>query len=123
MAAEYFISRLKGSIVAYDEALAERIRKLLKRRKNITERKMFGGVAFLLNGNTCCGVNEKNLVIRLGEEGTLAALKESPTRPMDFTGKPMKTMVYVAPRGYRADEDLRAWVNKAVAYTKSVPPK
>jgi TfoX/Sxy family transcriptional regulator of competence genes len=109
--------------MAYDERMAERVRKLLKRRKGITERKMFGGLAFLLNGNMCCGIIEKDLMLRLGEEGAAKALKRGHTREMDFTGKPLKTMVYVSAAGYRSDDQLRGWVNQAISFVKTLPTK
>jgi TfoX/Sxy family transcriptional regulator of competence genes len=111
--------------MAYDEALAERIRKTLSRRRGITEKKMFGGLAFLHRGNMCCGVVGKDLVVRLGEEGALRALEKGKgaTREMDFTGRPMKSMVYVGPRGTKTDKRLRDWVDKAVDFAKTIPPK
>ncbi len=109
--------------MAYDEAVAHRVRKVLQSRKDITERKMFGGIAFLLNGNMCCGVIGSDLVLRLGEDGAAQALKERHTSEMDFTGKPLKSMVYVCPAGYRSDADLRTWVKRAVDHVKSLPAK
>ena len=109
--------------MAYDEALAERVRKVLRRRKGITEQKMFGGLAFLLRGNMCCGVIGKNLVLRLGEEGAAEALVEAHTRPMDFTGRPMKTMIYVAPEGCASDEALERWVGDALEFVSTLPAK
>jgi hypothetical protein len=84
---------------------------------------MFGGIAFLLNGNMCCGVVGRKLVLRLGREGSAAALEERHTQPMDFTGKPLKTMVYVTPAGHKPDADLRTWVTRAVRFTRSLPVK
>ena len=109
--------------MAYDEAVAGRVRVVLKRRKGVSERKMFGGIAFMLNGNMCCGVIDKDLVLRLGDERAAAALQERHTREMDFTGKPLKSMVYVAPAGFRSDDDLRAWVKRAVDFVKTLPAK
>src|SRR5262245_7231484 len=107
----------------YDERLAERIRQVLDRRKAVTERKMFGGVAFLLSGNMCCGVIGNLLVVRLGPEDAALALREPHTRPMDFTGRPMKSMLYVASEGMASDEQLRSWVHRALAYAGSLAPK
>lgn len=109
--------------MAFDQALTERIRKVLELRDGITERKMFGGLSFLLNGNMCCGVVDDLLVVRLGEDGAAEALAEPHTRLMDFTGKPMKSMVYVTSDGTRADEALQGWVHRAVAYASSLPAK
>lgn len=109
--------------MAYDEALAERIRDVLGKRKGIAEQKMFGGLAFLRQGNMCCGVLGKNLVLRLGEEGAAEALLEAHTRPMDFTGRPMKTMFYVAPEGHASDEALEQWVGDALKIVSTLPAK
>jgi len=109
--------------MAYDEKLADRLRVVLKRRRGIEEKKMFGGLAFMLNGNMCCGVNQKNLVLRLGKQGAAEALDEPHTREMDFTGRSLKTMIYVRPAGYRRDVNLQRWVARAVDYVKSLPRK
>ena len=85
----------------YDERLADRIRGVLSGRNGVLERRMFGGVAFLLHGNMCCGVVQDLLVLRLGSSGAELALTKPHTREMDFTGKPMKGMVYVEPDGFR----------------------
>ena len=107
----------------YNEDLAARTRALLKRRKGITERKMFGGVAFMANGHMCCGVSADYLMLRLGNAGAGTALRDAHTRPMDFTGKPLKIMVYVESAGYESDDDLRSWVERALKFAKSLPPK
>ena len=109
--------------MAYNEKAAERLRNALKRRRGISERKMFGGLAFLLNGNMCCGVVDKNIVLRLGKEGAEQALRERHTCEMDFTGTPLASMVYLRPPGYKTDEDLKSWVKRAVDFTKTLPPK
>jgi TfoX/Sxy family transcriptional regulator of competence genes len=109
--------------MAYSETLAQRIREALGKRKGVTERKMFGGLAFLVNGNMCCGVNGDRLMLRLGEEGAAEALGGPHVRPMDFTGKPMKSMVYVEPAGVASDEALRKWVGQAAAFASSLPAK
>ena len=109
--------------MAYDDELAERIRIVLNRRRGVTEKKMFGGLAFLLNGNMCCGVIKKDLVLRLGEGGAAKALGKPYAREMDFTGKPLKSMVYISPAGYRTEAQLRRWVAEGVDYVKSLPSK
>ena len=109
--------------MAYDETVAERIRKFFKRRRGVSERKMFGGLCFLLNGNMCCGVNGNNVVLRLGKEGSEEALGERHTKLMDFTGTPLSSMVYLTPAGYRSDEDLDAWLRRAIDFTKTLPKK
>jgi TfoX/Sxy family transcriptional regulator of competence genes len=100
--------------MAYDEALAERIRTALRGRDDVAERKMFGGIAFMVAGHMACGVINDDLMVRLGSDPDQAALAEPHTRPMDFTGRPMRGMVYVAPAGVATDADLARWVDRAV---------
>ena len=109
--------------MAYDAVLAERIRNVLSHRKGLTERKMFGGVAFMLRGNMCCGVLKDELILRLGPDLGDKALAESRTREFDFTGRPMRGMVVVEAEGIARDEDLRQWVLRAIDFAKTLPPK
>ena len=109
--------------MAYDEHLAERIRDALATTDNVTERKMFGGLAFLVGGHMTCGIVGGDLMLHPGEDDADAALDEPHTRPMDFTGKPMRSMVYVKPGGIATDGALRRWVNRATAHTRTLPPK
>lgn len=95
--------------MAYDELLAERVRQLLK-GPSVTERKMFGGLAFLVSGRMCCGVQGSDLMARLPGEVYAAALRKAHVRPMDFTGRPLKGFVYVSAEGIRTTAALRAWV-------------
>ena len=109
--------------MAYNEAIAERIRKLLARRKGLAERKMFGGIAFMLNGNMCCGVVDDRIVLRLGKEGSEAALKEPHVKVMDFTGRPIRSMVYLGSGGYAREAELKQWLDRSVKFTSSLPKK
>ena len=109
--------------MAYDDKLAERIRSVLKRRRDFAEKKMFGGLAFLHNGNMCCGVIKKDLVLRLGKDGVTKALDKPYAREMDFTGKVLKSMVYIGPAGYRTEAQLLRWVAQGVDYVKALPSK
>ena len=109
--------------MAYDERLAERVRTMLKRRSGVSERKMFGGICFMINGNMCCGIDSRDLMLRLGKDGVTAALEEPHARPFDITGKPMKTMCMVSPKGHQGDEALKAWLSRAITYARSLPPK
>ena len=84
---------------------------------------MFGGLAFMLRGYMCCGVLKDELVLRLGPEGAEQARREPHTREMDFTGKPMKSMVIVRPAGCASDEALGDWVRRAADFAASLPPK
>jgi len=106
-----------------DPVLAERVRDLLKRRKGVREQKMFGGVAFMVNGNMACGVSNEDLCLRLGKEGAAEALKARGVRPMNFTGKVISTMVFVSADVLNADESLKRWVEKGVKFARTLEPK
>ncbi len=108
--------------MAYDENLADRVRALLEAEAGFSERKMFGGIAFMLDGHMCCGVVDSDLMLRLGPDGADAALEHPHVRPMDFTGRPMSSMVFVAPEGLQG-VSLRAWVEQAATFARSLPPK
>jgi len=109
--------------MAYDEALADRIRDALGARDGVSERKMFGGIAFMVGGNMAVGVIGEDLMVRLDPADAERALTEPHARLMDFTGKPMKGMIYVDPAGTEADEDLSAWVEAGADFAASLPPK
>lgn len=109
--------------MAYDESLAERVRATLAERDGVTERKMFGGLAFMLHGNMCCGVLGDELMLRLGPEAAERALGEPHVREMDFTGRPMTGMVFVEAAGLAGEEALERWVDGAVGYASALPPK
>ena len=109
--------------MAYDGELAERVRKALAGREGFTERKMFGGISFMLRGNMCCGVEKDQLMVRVGPERYEEALARPHARPMDFTGRPMRGMVYVGPGGCDSDEALAAWVKRGADFAASLPPK
>ena len=109
--------------MAYDEKLAGRVRTLLAKRKGLTEKKMFGGLAFLLGGRMCCGVLKDDLMVRIGPERYAAALARPHVRPMDFTGKPLSGFVYVSPRGIKTGAALAKWLRAASEYAASLPAK
>jgi TfoX/Sxy family transcriptional regulator of competence genes len=108
--------------VAYDETLADRIRSVVAGESGVTERKMFGGLAFMREGHMFCGVVGEELMLRLGAEGADAALERPGVRVMDFTGRPMTGMVYVAPTALRGSA-LGDWVGQGVAFVRTLPPK
>jgi TfoX/Sxy family transcriptional regulator of competence genes len=108
--------------VAYDEKLADRVRDILAGDPALSERKMFGGLAFMLDGNMCCGIVDDRLMLRLGADLAEQALERTHVHPMDFTGRPMTGMVYVAPEGARG-EALRCWVEQAADFARTLPPK
>ena len=109
--------------MAFDDHLADRIREALRDVPDVREQRMFGGLAFLVAGNMACGIVGDELMLRLGEPGADAALDEPHVRPMDFTGRPMRTMVYVDPAGIASPNALRRWVDQAVAHAATLPPK
>ena len=109
--------------MAYSESLAERIRVVVKGRRGISEKKMFGGVGFLLKGNMCVGIWKDSLIVRLGEEEGNAALLEEHVRPFDITGKPMKGWAMVEPDGLETDDQLKRWIEKSIDFVATLPPK
>jgi TfoX/Sxy family transcriptional regulator of competence genes len=109
--------------MAYDEQLADRVRDLLASRADVSERKMFGGIAFMVAGNMACGVLGENLIVRLGDEEGEKALAEDGVRPFDFTGKPMKSIVYVSPERTSDAAGLAEWVEAGADYAASLPAK
>ena len=109
--------------MAYDEGLAQRIRELLAGQQGVSERRMFGGIAFLLEGNMAVGVLEDSLMVRVGPDAYDGLVRRPHARKMDFTGKPMRGFVYVAPDGLESDADLHRWIGHGVAYACSLPRK
>jgi TfoX/Sxy family transcriptional regulator of competence genes len=109
--------------MAYDEPLAERVREAIGKRKGVTERKMFGGIAFMLNGNMMCGVRNDDLILRLGPQEGDAALQRKHTRPFDLSPKPMRGMVMIAAEGCKRTSDLQQWVAKAAKFVETLPAK
>lgn len=109
--------------MAFDEQLAERIRSSLGKRKGLVEKKMFGGVAFLLNGNMCVGVHKSDLIVRLAPEETETALAQPHTRRFDLTGRPMKGWILVQSAGLNTEAKLRSWVQVAVEYAAALTAK
>jgi hypothetical protein len=108
--------------VAYDEALADRVRAHLDGEPALTERKMFGGIAWMLAGNMAVGLMKDGLMVRLGDK-TDAALDEPHTSLPMMGERPMKGMVVVAPEGVESDEQLGAWIDRGSAVARSLPPK
>lgn len=98
--------------MAYDEGLAQRVRDVLQDRPGYEEKKMFGGIGFMLQGKMACGVIGGDLIIRVGPEGYQRALQEPHVKEFDMTGRPMTGWVVVTEGGYRAEADLSAWVEK-----------
>lgn len=109
--------------MAYDEKVAERVRDVLALREEVVERRMFGGLAFMLAGNMACGVLGDELIVRVGPQADERAQAEPHTRPFDFTGRPMKGFVVVSPQGTASDEALATWVELGADFAASLPPK
>jgi TfoX/Sxy family transcriptional regulator of competence genes len=107
----------------FDEQLAARIRTHLGQRSGLSEKKMFGGIAFLVKGNMCCGVHRESLIVRLDRSETDRALSEPHTRVFDLTGRPMKGWILVEAAGLRTAAQLRTWVDRAAKYAGSLPAK
>lgn len=109
--------------MAFDESLAARIRDALARKKGIEERKMFGCICFLLNGNALAGVWKNSLIARLGPDKGEAALREPHVREFDITGRPMRNWVVVEPEGVEGDDQLKDWIERATTFVKTLPKK
>jgi TfoX/Sxy family transcriptional regulator of competence genes len=109
--------------MAYNEALAIRIRAALVRKRQIEEKKMFGGLGILLRGNLLVGVWKDSLIVRLGPDQAPVALKEPHVRRFDITGKPMRGWVMVQPDGLEDDDQLADWIQQAIDFVGKLPAK
>lgn len=109
--------------MAFDEALAERVRELVRRRRGFTEKKMFGGVAFFLSGNVCVGVWKEFLIVRVGLDAYENALDEPFVKQFDITGRAMRGWVMVHREGVEDADDMRSWIEQAVKFVRTLPPK
>ncbi len=107
----------------YDEGVAERIRQALSRRDDVVEKKMFGGIAFMVSGHMAAGTATKDLMLRVGPDAYEEALAQPHAREMDFTKRPLRGFVYVAPEGFAEDADLERWLQKAIDFVETLPPK
>ena len=109
--------------MAFDEGVAERLREVFAGQDDITEKEMFGGIAFMHRGNMCCGIVNDILMARVGPEAYIDALDKPHARKMDFTGKPLTGFVYIDPPGFAEDAQLRDWVALCQLFTSSLPAK
>ena len=107
----------------YDETLAERVRALFQSEPGCTERKLFGGICFMVGGNMAVGITGIDLMVRPGPDDFEDALELPHARPMDFTGRPMKGFVYVEPAGLTTKAALAEWVERGVRFARSLPAK
>ena len=109
--------------MAYDESLAKRVSAVLGDLPNLTEKKMFGGVGYLLNGNMACGVHKEFLIVRVGSESYQEALEQPHTKLFDITGRPMTGWVMVTPEGCAMEDDLQKWVRQGLDFAATLPVK
>jgi hypothetical protein len=109
--------------MAYSQELAERVREVLDGRPGLSERKMFGGIAWMVNGNMACGIIGDDLMVRLDRDDADAALADEHVGPMDFTGRPMRGFVVVEAAGIEDALDLGRWVDAGTEFAASLPPK
>ncbi len=107
----------------YNEDLASRVRVAFGPLAGLTEKKMFGGLAFMLNGNMCVGVTNDDLMVRVGAEEQVNLVRLPHARPMDFTGRPMKGFVFVGLGGTQEADSLKEWVGRGVGFAQSLPKK
>ncbi|MCA9603117.1 MAG: TfoX/Sxy family protein [Polyangiales bacterium] len=107
----------------HSRELAQRIAALVDGQDGVTQKHMFGGVAFLLRGNMFCGVTNNQLMVRVGPDAYEAALRRPHTTEMTFTGRPLRGFVYVNPAGFRTAPSLASWVRRAMAFVETLPPK
>lgn len=106
-----------------DETLVDRVRHALDARDDVEEKRMFGGVCFMVAGKMACGVSGADLMVRVAPDGYDRALSRAHARPMDFTGRPLKNFLFVGPEGVRTSASLRKWVDESVAFATSLAAK
>ena len=109
--------------MGYDQKTAERVRRLLSRRRDVVEKRMVGGLSFMVNGSMCCGVTGTALMVRVGREGYERALAEPHARPMKFAGRALAGFVCVDPEGYRTERALAKWTQRSLDFVSALPEK
>ena len=109
--------------MAYSQSLAARVRHALRDQGRVLEKRMFGGVAFLLRGNLCVALLDQSLIVRVGPAAYETALAEPHIREFDFTGRPMRGWVVADPEAIDLDADLHRWIERAVAFAQTLPAK
>ena len=109
--------------MAYDEKLEMRLDELVAKRKGFSRKKMFGGIAYMLNGNMCFGIHKDKLVLRMDEESSIKALKSKYADPFDITGRPMKGWVMVSQQGLKTKDSLKSWTEMAIKFVRILPKK
>jgi TfoX/Sxy family transcriptional regulator of competence genes len=109
--------------MAYNEKLAQQVKAEIGKLPGFTEKKMFGGIAYLVNGNMACGVNGENLIVRVGPEKHAEAEKRPHTKSYDMTGRPMKGWIAVDAKGREKDQELKSWIDMGIKFAQSLPKK
>lgn len=109
--------------MSFDTQLAKRVRRILSGRTDVVEKRMIGGLSFMLNGNMCCGVTGSTLMVRVGRAGSEQALAEPHVRPMEFAGRRLAGFVCVDPEGFRTDTSLAEWVQRGLDFAATLPMK
>ncbi|MCI0412292.1 TfoX/Sxy family protein [bacterium] len=109
--------------MAFNERIAERVRKRLKGKRRLEEKRMFGGLTFMLNGRMCCAIAGDNLMVRVDPDHYDDLLKKPHAHVMDITGRPMKGFIFVDPEGYKSSTSLNFWIDEVIAYAKSQSSK
>lgn len=109
--------------MSYDEGIAERVREVMADVSRVSEKKMFGGIAFMVDGNMCVGVVNDQLMLRVGPDQYNELLTKEFVKEMDFTGKPMRGLIYLQAEGFCEDDELKQWIDKALNFVLTLPPK
>jgi hypothetical protein len=117
------VTRRSISAMAYNQGLADDIRAHLGAMKGLSEKEMFGGIAFLVNGNMAVGVSADDLMVRVGKEAHDEAVARSGARMFDLSARPMRGWIVVSPEGIASDADLASWIDQGVAFAENLPPK
>jgi len=107
----------------YDREAAERVRRVLSSHDRVVEKRMVGGLSFLVNGNMCCGITDSALMVRVGAEGRERALREPHVRPMQLGGRALSGFIRVDPAGFAADDALASWVQRGLDFVSGLPAK
>jgi hypothetical protein len=109
--------------MGYDNTIADRVRRILSRRRDVVEKRMVGGLSFMVRGSMCCGVTGTALMVRVGPEARGWALAQPHVRPMTFAGKALAGFVCVDPEGFRTETALATWVQRGIDFVSAMPPK
>jgi len=109
--------------MAYSDELVKRLRRVFQDRTDVAEKKMFGGLTFMVRGHMCCGVAGEDLMVRVGPDQYVDSVLLPHARPMDITGRAMKGFVFVEPAGLKSDTDLKDWVDQGIKFVSTLPPR